>query len=72
MANDKTKASSEKEGEQSPKEESKKILVQQFYDSKHFSDTDKKVMDKMYGTYTKTEVEWDELLIKKFNVIKTQ
>ena len=60
---------------QTPEEEREpveaKISVQEFYDTKLYSDNDKRVMQKMYEHLPKkTATDWEEFLSPKFNVIK--
>jgi hypothetical protein len=58
---------------QNPEEEpvEVKISVQEFYDTKLYSDNDKRVMQKMYEHKSKmTATEWAVFLAPNFNEVK--
>lgn len=44
-----------------------KISIQEFYDSRNYSDSDKLVMDKLYSNKNMIVADWEKQINPKFN-----
>lgn len=53
--------------DQTAKPKEPKISIQEFYDSRNYSDSDKLVMSKLYSNTAKTAEAWEDLITPNFN-----